>query len=146
VDAAQTTGPADGPSIERRDGASPRSFSPVAAAADVAAVLLFVVLGRRAHDEGSLLSGTASVAWPFICGALAGWIVLLVARRPPPTSLRGGLVVVATTVALGMLLRAATGGGVEVAFVVVATVVLAAFLLGWRLLLSVARRRQKPQT
>jgi hypothetical protein len=44
-----------------------------------------------------------------------------------------------------MMLRAATGGGVQVAFVVVATVVLAAFLLGWRLLLSVARRALSPR-
>jgi hypothetical protein len=145
VGAAQTTGPADGPSIERRDGTAPRSFSLVAASADVAAVLLFVVLGRRAHDEGSQLSGTASVAWPFICGALLGWIVLLLARRPTPSSVRGGLVVVTTTVVFGMMLRAATGGGVQVAFVVVATVVLAAFLLGWRLLLSVARRALSPR-
>ena len=117
----------------------------MAASVDVAAVLLFVLLGRRAHDEGSLLSGTASVAWPFICGALLGWIVLLLARRPTPSSVRGGLVIVATTVALGMLLRAATGGGIQVPFVVVATAVLAAFLLGWRLLLSVARRGRSPR-
>lgn len=113
----------------------------VTAVLDVAAVLLFVLLGRRAHDEGSFLAGTASVAWPFLAGAAAGWLLLLAIRRPPPGSPAGGLVVLATTVPVGMTLRHLAGGGVQPSFVVVATTFLALFLLGHRL----AARRLRAQ-
>lgn len=106
--------------------------------ADLVAVVVFVVLGRRAHAEGGLVTGTAQVAWPFLVATAAGWVVLVAARRPAPRSIRGGLVVLATTVAVGMTLRRLTGGGVEPSFVAVATTVLGTFLIGGRL---VARRR-----
>ncbi len=108
------------------------------AAADALAIVAFVVLGRRAHDEGTLLTGTLAVAWPFLIGAASAWAAMLAARRPDPVSLRGGLVVVAATVVIGMALRGLTGGGVEVSFVLVATSFLALFLLGWR---EIVRRR-----
>jgi hypothetical protein len=104
--------------------------------ADALAVVLFVLLGRRAHDEGSVLSGTAATAWPFLTGAAAGWVLVLLARRWPVTSIRGGLVVVAATVVLGMSLRHLAGRGVQPSFVAVATTFLALFLLGWRALVS----------
>jgi hypothetical protein len=44
------------------------------------------------------------------------------------------------TVALGMLLRAVTGQTVVLPFVIVALLALAVFLLGYRLLVSVADR------
>lgn len=113
----------------------------VTAAADTVAVLAFVVLGRRAHDEGSFLAGTAAVAWPFLVGAAAGWLVLLLARRPEPGSLRGGLVVLALAVGLGMALRHLAGGGVQPSFVLVAATFLGLFLLGQRGLLTALRRR-----
>jgi hypothetical protein len=132
--------PQDGRAAAPRGAAGWRASTFTAVSADLAAVLIFVLLGRRAHDGGALLSGTASVAWPFVCGSLLGWAVLLVAKRPPPSSVRGGLVVLAATVTAGMLLRDATGGGVQVSFVVVTTVVLAALLLGRRLLPSIVGR------
>jgi hypothetical protein len=100
---------------------------------DALAILLFVVLGRRTHDEGGLLAGTVRVAWPFLVGAAAGWAVLALARRPGALSLRGGLVVLAAVVVVGMTLRHLSGGGVQVSFVLVATAVLGGLLLGWRL-------------
>jgi hypothetical protein len=38
----------------------------VAAVVDAALVLVFVALGRTSHEEGNLLSGTLSVAAPFL--------------------------------------------------------------------------------
>jgi len=94
--------------------------------ADASAVLLFVLLGRSSHQEGSVLAGTA-----------AGWLLLLAGgRRPggplPPRSVRAGAVVLGATVAVGMAVRHLAGGGTTASFVVVATVFLAVFLLGWR--------------
>jgi hypothetical protein len=111
----------------------------VAATADLIAVLVFVVLGRRAHDEGPLLLGTAATAWPFLAGAATGWMALLASRRVAPASVRGGIAIVA----VGMTLRHLTGGGVQASFVAVATTVLAVFLLGWRVIAGrVAARRR----
>jgi len=110
----------------------------VGAAADLIAVLLFVILGRRAHDEGSVITGTAATAWPFLAGTATGWVVLL-SRRVGPASVRGGIAIVLATVAVGMTLRHLTGGGVQASFVAVATTVLGVLLLGWRALAG--RRR-----
>ncbi len=124
-----------GRSAESAEAATrPGPATPLAAGADLVAVLLFVLLGRRAHDSGGLVSGTLEVAWPFLTGTSLGWAVMVLTRRPAPTSLRGGLVVLVATVVVGMALRRATGGGVQVSFVVVATTALALFLIGWRLL------------
>lgn len=113
--------------------------------ADLFAVAVFVVLGRRAHDEGDgagFLLGTAQTAWPFLTGTALGWAALELAGRggrgPDPTSVRGGLAVLAAAVTVGMTLRRLAGGGVQASFVAVATTVLALLLLGWR---AVAARR-----
>ncbi len=108
--------------------------------ADVAAVLAFVLLGRRSHEEGSLVAGTVATALPFAAGAAAGELAVVVLRRPA-ASLGAGAVVLAGTLGLGMPLRRLAGGGTPVSFVVVATVFLALFLLGWRMLARVAAGR-----
>ena len=121
-------------------------------AADAAAVLLFVVIGRGSHDEGSVLAGTLGTAWPFLAGAALGWAALAVARRGrdrPGRSLPAGAVVWAGAVAGGMALRHLTGGGTPSrwpamalrhltgggtpwSFVLVGGSFLGLFLLGWR--------------
>ncbi len=115
--------------------------------ADLLAVLVFVVLGRRTHDGDTgvqVLTGSAATAWPFLAGTAVGWAVLQLAGRaghgPEPTSLRGGLTVLVATVSVGMTLRRLAGGGVQASFVAVATTMLALFLLGWR---ALAARRSR---
>ncbi len=109
--------------------------------ADLLAVVAFVLLGRRSHEEGSAVAGTVATAWPFLAGAGVGEVVALAARRAPE-SLAAGAVVAASAVAVGMPLRRLAGGGTPVSFVVVATTFLALFLLGWRLAArALARRR-----
>jgi DUF3054 family protein len=109
--------------------------------ADLLAVLVFVLLGRRSHDEGSALTGTVATAFPFVTGAAIGELVVVVARRPPESLAAGGIVT-AGTVAVGMGLRRLAGGGTPVSFVVVATTFLALFLLGWRLGARLLARRR----
>ena len=104
----------------------------IAGGADVAAVLLFVVAGRRSHSEGSALTGILEVAWPFLVGVAVAWLIVLVTGIPPMGLRAGGLALLCSVV-VGMALRA----GVQhrdtpVAFVVVATLFLGVFLLGWR--------------
>jgi hypothetical protein len=112
-----------------------------ALAADLVAVLAFVLLGRRSHEEGSALAGTVATAWPFVTGAAVGEVAAVVARRAPE-SLTTGALVAGGAVAVGMPLRRLAGGGTPVSFVVVATTFLALFLLGWRLAVRLLGRRR----
>ena len=107
--------------------------------ADLVAVLAFVLLGRRSHDEGSALAGTVATAWPFVAGAAVGE---LAAVRLPARSLAAGAVVAAGAVAVGMPLRRLAGAGTPLSFVLVATTFLLVFLLGWRAVAAALERRR----
>lgn len=110
------------------------------AALDVAVVLVFVAVGRSAHDES--LWGVLGTAAPFLF-ALAVGRALTIATPWPADGLRGGLVVWGTTWVGGLLLRGLLfGQGTAPAFVVVAGVALALGLLGWRLVAILVRRSQ----
>ncbi|OBB09422.1 hypothetical protein A5662_08645 [Mycobacteriaceae bacterium 1482268.1] len=114
--------------------------SAAAALADVAGVLVFCAIGRRSHAEGLTASGVAETAWPFLVGAVLGWLLSRGWRRPAalvPT----GLAVWVCTVAVGMLLRKATSAGVAVSFVIVAAAATAVLLLGWRVTVTALQRR-----
>jgi hypothetical protein len=109
-----------------------RRQSVLSGVADLTAVLLFVVLGRTSHDEGTWLGGVAATAAPFLLGTVVGWLVLLRPAWPLP-AVRSGLVVLGSTVVVGVLVRnLVTGRAIPVSFVVVATLVLALLMLGWR--------------
>jgi hypothetical protein len=114
-----------------------RRLVAVSAACDVVAVLLFVTLGRRSHDEGgNVVTGVLSVAAPFLIALAVGWAAARAWRAP--VAWRTGLVVWPVTVALGMVLRRfAFDRGTATSFIVVASVATGLLLLGWRL---VARR------
>ena len=76
------------------------------AALDVAAVVVFVVLGRRSHHEdGSWIAGTVRVAAPFLIALAAGWLLARAWRAP--FALVTGVVVWLVTVALGMVVETA---------------------------------------
>ena len=105
--------------------------------ADGASIVVFVLLGRTSHNEGSALTGTVATVWPFLVGGALGWLVILVARRrgaalPGRGTAAGGIVLVCTVVAGMALRRSLAGGGTPVSFVLVASSFLALFLLGWR--------------
>ncbi|NHN54818.1 DUF3054 domain-containing protein [Calidifontibacter sp. DB0510] len=104
------------------------------AAIDAVLILVFAAIGRASHDEGTVITGVLTTAWPFLVGAAVGWALWWAARRSPASSLRAGLVVWPATVIVGMALRHLTGRGIAVPFIVVATLVLGVFLLGARAL------------
>ena len=103
----------------------------VAGALDVAAVVAFVLIGRRSHEEdGGFLAETAKVAASFLIALAVGWIAARGWRAP--RSIRTGLVVWAVTVAVGMALRPVFGRSVQVSFVIVTTIFLGLAIVGWR--------------
>ena len=105
----------------------------VALLVDALCVVVFVVLGRRNHDEGEAAAGVVRTAAPFLLALAGGW-ALGARRRRPPAGLSFGLGVWACTLVLGMVLRRAVfDRGTATAFVIVATVFLGLSIVGWRL-------------
>lgn len=98
---------------------------------DVAAVVLFVAIGRASHHDHQTVAGFVSTAWPFATGLAAGWGLAWRLSLPRP---RTGAVVCAVTVAVGMALRVVAGQGTAVSFVVVAVVFLGAVMITGRIL------------
>lgn len=113
----------------------------VAVAADVAAIVIFVLVGRRSHTESETLYGVLTTAWPFLVGGLAGWVIARGWRAPAAIRSTGVCVWVAA-VAVGMVLRAVSRQGVAASFVVVAAIVLGILVVGWRGATRLAVRRQ----
>ncbi|WP_226531942.1 DUF3054 domain-containing protein [Microbacterium paraoxydans] len=109
---------------------------------DTVLVLVFAAIGRASHDEDP--AGFVLTAWPFLVALLLGHLVaaLLPGRPRRPWSLLWGVVVWIVTVAGGMLVRVLSGDTAEVPFIIVATLVLGAFLVGWRAIAALLRRRR----
>ncbi len=121
-------------------------------ALDLVLVAVFALVGRLSHGEAASVTGMISTAWPFAAGCLVGWLLVgLSATRTstdwdPVRPVPAGLPVWLCTVIGGLLLRPATGSTDQLAFVIVATVTLAVFLLGWRLVAVIVRRRVGAQS
>ncbi|MFN8020659.1 MAG: DUF3054 domain-containing protein [Acidimicrobiales bacterium] len=115
-----------------------------AAIADAVAVLVFVAIGRRSHDEGgNAVAETAKVAAPFLIALVVGWVAARAWRRP--RALATGVTIWVCTVAVGMVLRHwVFDRGTAASFVIVATIVTGVFLLGWRAVVGFAARRSAP--
>ena len=101
---------------------------------DVVAVVVFVAIGRRNHDEGTALSGVLGVAAPFLIALGISWIGLRTWREPfNRASLIATWII---TVFVGLLLRRVVfDRGIATAFIIVATITLGV-LLGLGRLLS----------
>jgi heme A synthase len=108
----------------------------VAFGLDVVFVVLFAAVGRASHEEPDALRGVVLTAWPFLAGAVVGWVLVRSLSHRWPVDVGPGMSVVLCTVVVGMLLRVVTGQGTAPTFVLVATVVLAVPLLGWRFVAS----------
>lgn len=106
---------------------------------DVAAILVFVVIGRAAHHHGESAAGVLSTAWPFAVGLVLGWLLVSLGRLSPG-SWRGGAVIVPVVVAVAMVLRVVAGQGTAIPFILVALAFLGLFMLGPRVLAAAARR------
>lgn len=108
-------------------------------ALDLLLVGVFAVVGRLSHYGSLTLGGWWETAWPFLAGALVGWLLLRVRRRPG-ADISSGLVVWAFALVGGMLLRQASDQGTALPFVIVATLVLGALLVLSRVMARVVAR------
>lgn len=104
-----------------------------AAIVDVVAVVVFVAIGRRNHNESTALSGVLGVAAPFLIALGASWLVLRTWRGPfNQASLVATWVI---TVASGLFLRRVVfDRGIATPFIIVATITLGVLLAVGRLL------------
>ena len=108
--------------------------------ADLVLVVVFAAIGRASHGEDA--AGALATAWPFLVGALVGWLASRGTRRPAAVIPTGLAVWICAEVG-GMVLRAFTGQGTALAFVVVSMVVLGVFLIGYRLLVAAVVRLRR---
>ena len=94
---------------------------------DVVAIVVFVAIGRRNHDEGTALSGVLGVAAPFLIALGVSWIGLRTWREPfNRASLIATWII---TVFIGLLLRRLVfDRGIATAFIIVATITLGVLL------------------
>ena len=116
--------------------------SPWAVLADVACVVVFVLVGRRSHHEDAGVSGFLQVIWPFLAALAVAWVVVLTATSShhPPEDRRTGIVVWIVTVVFGLLLRRVSGDGTAAAFIIVTTLFLGVTMLGWRSIRTMIER------
>ena len=100
---------------------------------DVVAVVVFVAIGRRNHDEGTALSGVLGVAAPFLIALGISWIGLRTWREPFNRASFVATWVI--TVVAGLFLRKIVfDRGIATSFIIVATITLGVLIGLGRLL------------
>ncbi len=113
-----------------------------AGAVDVLAILVFVVLGRRSHDESESLGEVLKVFAPFAIALAASWVASRAWLRPLD-AWSTGIALWLGTAGGGLLLRRfvfqrSTAFG----FVIVGAAFLLGALVGWRLVAEWWRARK----
>lgn len=99
---------------------------------DVLAVLIFVAIGRRSHEQANSISGLLQTAAPFLIALAVSWLVLALAK--PSGTLVPALTVWVITVFGGLLLRNLVfGEGTATSFMIVTTITLFVLIVGARL-------------
>ncbi len=100
---------------------------------DLVVVTVFVLVGRRSHDEGESVAGVLRVWWPFAAGL--GVSAVLAGAWWYPFSWPRAVGAWLGTVVVGMALRIGIQGrDFRPSFVIVTTVFLGLGMLGWRAL------------
>lgn len=129
ADRSLTTSPtSSGPEMHRSGERWPAYL-----ATDLLLVIVFAGIGRTSHGES--LSGILVTAWPFLVGALLGWLACRGTRHPAAVIPTGLSLWLCAEVG-GMVLRTLTGQGTALPFVVVSLLTLAVLLIGYRLVLA----------
>lgn len=110
----------------------PRRVAGLRFTLDVVCIVIFVIIGRRNHDESTDAVGTLRTAAPFLIALLGAWVGAKAWRAP--RALATGVVLWIVTVVVGLgVRRFVFGDGTATPFVIVATLVLGLLLVGTRL-------------
>jgi hypothetical protein len=113
----------------------------LALVADVAVVVVFVLVGRRSHHEDAGLAGFLRVWWPFATGLAVAWIACGLWREP--LAWRRAVPAWLVTVGVGMAVRIlAQDREFKLAFTVVTLLFVGAGMLGWRAVVRAVRARR----
>lgn len=108
---------------------------------DVLCVLIFVVIGRRNHDEGSALGGVVQTAAPFLIALALAWVGKR-GRYGRAAGWAFGVIIWLSTAGFGLILRRVLfQQSTALAFVIVAMLFLGLALVGWRFIASLFSRR-----
>jgi len=107
---------------------------------DLLTVTLFVVVGRRTHQESSAVAAVFKTLTPFLIGLVLAWVIARIWERP--LRLQTGVIVWGITLVAGMFTRRVLfGEGIATTFIVVTALFLGASFCGWRLIaLQIGRR------
>jgi hypothetical protein len=126
-----------------RTSSFPLGSIAAAIAADVASVLLFVVLGRRTHESGTGVLDLLETAAPFLLALAVGWLAVGPTCWRRPLWWRTGVLLFGATFVIGMVLRRFVfDRGTALSFMIVAGLFLVLFLVGWRLVVHAVQRRR----
>jgi hypothetical protein len=99
--------------------------------ADLGVLVIFILVGRRTHEQAETLAGTFGALAPFLAALGVGWASSRAWRNP--TGVGFGVWIWLVTLILGMLMRSQIAGqGTATAFVIVAAGFTGAGLVGWR--------------
>ena len=94
-----------------------------AAIVDVVAVIVFVAIGRRNHDEGTTFLNILGVAAPFLIALAGSWFALRTWREPFNRASFVATWVI--TIVAGLFLRKIVfDRGIATSFIIVATITL----------------------
>ena len=105
----------------------------IAGVIDVVAVVVFVAIGRRNHDEGTTVLNILGVAAPFLIALVISWLGMR--TWVEPFTRRSWAATWVITVVAGLLLRRFVfDRGIATPFIIVATITLGVLLGVGRLL------------
>jgi len=104
-------------------------------AIDVLALLIFVAVGRRNHDEAASISGVLGTAAPFLIALVASWPISR--SWVKPFERRSIILTWLLTVIVGLALRRVVfDDGIATPFIIVATITLGVLIALGRVLVK----------
>lgn len=135
--AAASVAPSPASERSKREAASAPGTPALALFMDVLGVALFALFARIAHQTEEMplnFSGWMQTVWPFLLGAVAGWVLLtLTGKVARATALSSGVIVWLCTAIAGLTIWGIRHGEIpHWSFIIVASVMSGLLLLGWR--------------
>lgn len=116
----------------------------IAVVGDALAVIVFVLIGRRNHENGYALGGLILALIPFLLGLAAGWGLIRWRSHAWPHRVLHGVTLAVATLVVALVVRPLMGQslgdgiGGFLSFGAVGLGFLLLFIVGWRILAAFA--------